>query len=77
MELCSMLCGSLDGRGIWGTMDTCVCMTESLCCSLKTVTTLSISYSPIQNKKFKIKNREANLRVKNGNLQSSRPIKTL
>ena len=27
-ELCSMLCGSLDGRGVWGGMDTCICMTE-------------------------------------------------
>ena len=24
MELCSMLCGSLDGRGFWGRMDTCI-----------------------------------------------------
>ena len=23
---CSMLCGSLDGRGVWGRMDTCLCM---------------------------------------------------
>ena len=22
-EFCSMLCGSLDGRGVWGRMDTC------------------------------------------------------
>ena len=22
-----MLCGSLDGRGVWGRMDTCTCMT--------------------------------------------------
>ena len=21
MEICSMLCGSLDGRGVWGKMD--------------------------------------------------------
>ena len=27
LELCSMLCGSLDGRGIWGRMDVCTCMT--------------------------------------------------
>jgi len=27
-ELCSMLCGSLDGRGVWGRMDTCIHMTE-------------------------------------------------
>ena len=26
MELCSMLCGSLYGTGVWGRMDTCVCM---------------------------------------------------
>ena len=25
-------------------MDTCICMTESLCCSLETITTLSINY---------------------------------
>ena len=28
MELYSMLCGSLDGRGIWGRMDTCVRMAD-------------------------------------------------
>ena len=27
MELCSVLWGSLDGRGVWRRMDTCVCMT--------------------------------------------------
>ena len=30
-ELCSMLCGSLDGRGVWGRIDTCISMAESLC----------------------------------------------
>ena len=45
MELCSMLRGSLDERGIWGRMDTCICMAESLCCSLETVTTLFIDYA--------------------------------
>ena len=29
-ELCSILCGGLDGRGVWGRMDTC--MVESLLC---------------------------------------------
>ena len=24
MELCSMLCGRLDGSGVWGRMDTCM-----------------------------------------------------
>ena len=33
MELCSMLCASLDGKEAWGRMDTCICMAESLCCS--------------------------------------------
>ena len=42
--LCSVLCGSLDGRGLWGRMDACVCVTESLCSPHKTLTTLLISY---------------------------------
>ena len=25
MELCSAFCASLDGRGVWGRMDTCMC----------------------------------------------------
>jgi len=28
-----MLCGILDGRGVWRKMDTCICLAESLCCS--------------------------------------------
>ena len=53
-ELCSMLCGSLDGRGVWGRMDTCICMAESLHCSPKTATTLLIGYTLTQNIKFKV-----------------------
>ena len=53
MELCSMLRGSLDGRRVWGKMHTCICMAESLHSSLVTITTLLISYTSIQNKKFK------------------------
>ena len=49
------VCGSLDGRGVSGRMDTCICTAESLCCSPKTITTLLISYTPIQTKKFKNK----------------------
>ena len=30
-------------------MDTCICMTESLHCSLETITTLLIVYIPIKN----------------------------
>ena len=52
MELCSMLCGSLDEKGDWGRMDTCICTAESLCGPRETITTSLISYSPIQNKKF-------------------------
>ena len=51
-ELCSMLCGSLDGRGVWGRMDTCIHMAESLCCAPETTTTLRIGYNPIENTKF-------------------------
>ena len=56
-----MLCGSLDGRGVGRRMDTCICMTESLCCSPKTPTTLLIDCTPIQNvlgvKEIKIKSK--------------------
>ena len=44
MEPYSMLCASLDGSGVWGRMDTCICMAESLCCSLETSTTLLSGY---------------------------------
>ena len=40
MELCSMLCGSLDGKGDWGRMDTCICMAEFLCWPPETTVTL-------------------------------------
>ena len=49
-ELCSMSCGSLDGREVWGRMDTC--MAESLHSSPETITTMVTGYIPIQNKKF-------------------------
>ena len=44
-----MLCGSLDGRGVWGRMDTCVYMAESFCCPLETIKTFLISYITILN----------------------------
>ena len=53
IELCSMLCARMDGRGVWGGMDTCICTAESLHCSPKPTTTLLIDYTLIQNKKFK------------------------
>ena len=59
MELFSILCGSLDGRRIWGRMDTCMCKAESLYCSPETIKTLLNGYTPIQMflvlKKLKIK----------------------
>ena len=39
--------------GVWGRMDTRILMAEPLCCVLKTITTLLISYIPIHNEKFK------------------------
>ena len=58
MELYSMLCGSLYGRGVRGRINTCICMVEPLCCSPETITTLLISYTPIPNKKFKKKKKD-------------------
>ena len=55
---CSMSCGSLEGRGVWGRMDTCIGMAKSLCCPPETITILLISYTPIQNKKFNLKKRQ-------------------
>ena len=47
-----MLPNSLNERGVWGRMDTCVCLAESLCCSPEIVTMLLIGYPPIQSEKF-------------------------
>ena len=44
-ELCSTLCSSLDGREVWGRVNTYIFMAESLCCSPKTITTLLIGYT--------------------------------
>ena len=49
MELCSTLCVSLDGKGVWEKMDIYICMAVSLHCSSETITTLSIGYTPVQN----------------------------
>ena len=46
-EFCSMLCGSLDGRGVWGRMDTCICMAESLAYAYEALTTLLMDYTTI------------------------------
>ena len=41
----------LPSRGVWGRMDTCICMPETLHCSPETITTLLIGYTPIKQKK--------------------------
>lgn len=57
-------------------MDTCICMTESLRCSLDTITTLSVGYTPIQNafsvRKIKLKKRVN--KTKSGNRNRSARI---
>ena len=53
MELYSVLYARLNGSGVWGRMDTCICMAKSLCCPPETITTLLISYTPIENEKSK------------------------
>ena len=51
MELYSILCGSLDGRGVWGRMDTCICMSESLLFTWNyhnIVNQFSVQFSPVR-----------------------------
>ena len=45
-ELCSMLCGSLYGRGVLRRVDTCVYMAERDCCVPETIATLLMGYTP-------------------------------
>ena len=47
IELCSVLCGSLVGRGVWGEWIHVLCMPESLCYPPETITTLLTGYTPI------------------------------
>ena len=54
--------------GVRGRMGTCIHMAESLHYSSETITTLLISYTPIQKKKFK--------RKKNGLVQKWRSLKS-
>ena len=63
MELCSMLFGSLDGREVWGRMDTYIRMMKSLCCSSETVTALFIASTPIQSKVKKKKKKKTRNRL--------------
>ena len=47
MELCPMLCGSLNGRGVWGRMNACIWMAKSLYSLPKTVITLLVGYGEV------------------------------
>ena len=42
------VCGSLDGRGVWGRMGTYMSMAESLCCPPETITTFTVSQLSVQ-----------------------------
>ena len=46
-ERCSIFCNKLNGKRIGERIDTCICITESLCCTPETNTTLLINYTPI------------------------------
>ena len=53
-----MLCGGLDGMGIWWRMTICICMAEFQFFRTvppETITTLLISYTPTRNKRFNLK----------------------
>ena len=45
-----MLCGSLDGRGVWERMNTFTHMAEPLHHEPESITTLLTVYSPVQKK---------------------------
>ena len=55
-EVCLMLYGGLDERGVQGRMETCISMADFLCCPPETPTLL-IGYIPIQNKNVNKKKR--------------------
>lgn len=43
-KLYSILCRSPYGKGVWGRMDTCICIAKSFCCPPETITTLLTGY---------------------------------
>ena len=43
-NLCSILCNGLNGKMIWKIIETCECITESLCCTLEPNTILLVDY---------------------------------
>ena len=77
---CLVLCASLNGSGVWGRMEACVCMAESLHCSPETVSLL-IGYTPTRNafgvkKKSKL-NKQTNKKASvGGDAENSGPQHT-
>ena len=65
--------GSLDGRGVWGRMDACIWMAESLRCSTEIITTLLIDHTAIENNKLNL-NKEGNPRLPGEAGQRSRLV---
>ena len=47
MDLYSVLCASMDERGVWGRMDACICIAQYLHCSPEMPT---VFYTPINAK---------------------------
>ena len=47
-----MSCSSLDGRGVCGRMDSCICVAESLCCPPETLTALLSAIPQYKIKRF-------------------------
>ena len=45
---CSVLCNKLYGKRILKRIDVCICITDPLCCTAETNTTLLISYTPMK-----------------------------
>ena len=76
MELCSILCGSLDERGVWGRTDPCICMVEFLRCSPEIITSLLIGYIPIQNKKLKKLKKKKRKKEQSSSLKAIAVFKT-
>ena len=48
---CSMLCGSMDGSGVWGRMDTCICMVSRFAVHLKLSATPQYTIKSLRSQK--------------------------
>ena len=66
-----MLCDRLDGRGVWGGMDTNIFMAESLHCSSETITTLLVIWL-YPSTKLKVLKTNKKCQLEKGNQMPSR-----